>query len=115
MTEEIKYPMPALTEEECGRLMEVAAKRINQYQKMKRAQECANVKPRGGVEFYYQTSIDLMRIVLASLDKPAIMVPDKIDGSMIARVFLDETTSDKVDAYVQGFNACVDKTKRMNS
>ena len=36
---------------------------------------------------------------------------DKIDGSRIARVYLEETTLDKVDAYVRGFNDCVDKIR----
>lgn len=39
-------------------------------------------------------------------------VPDAIDGSKIAYVYLDETTTDKLDAYVKGFNDCRDKMLR---
>lgn len=34
---------------------------------------------------------------------------------MIARVYLDETTTDKVDAYVKGYNQCIADIKRMNA
>lgn len=34
------------------------------------------------------------------------IVPDEKDRNMIAHVYLDETTADKPDAYVRGFNAC---------
>lgn len=37
---------------------------------------------------------------------PAPVAPKKIDGSRLARVHLDMTTVDKVDAYVKGWNAC---------
>lgn len=39
-------------------------------------------------------------------------VPDEIDGSKLAHVYLDATTIDKVDAYVKGFNACRAKMLR---
>ncbi|MCE9948327.1 hypothetical protein [Hafnia paralvei] len=36
---------------------------------------------------------------------------DKIDGSRLAHVYLESTTADKVDAYVKGWNACIDRIK----
>jgi hypothetical protein len=36
----------------------------------------------------------------------AALVPAEKDRNMIAHVYLDETTADKPDAYVKGFNAC---------
>lgn len=36
------------------------------------------------------------------------VVVDKIDGSRLAHVYLESTTTDKVDAYVKGWNACID-------
>ena len=49
---------------------------------------------------------------VASL-KP-IELPAEIDGSMIARVHLDETASDKVEAYVIGANWRLSQIKRLN-
>ena len=43
----------------------------------------------------------------ASREAVAVAV-DKIDGSRLAHVYLESTTTDKVDAYVKGWNACID-------
>nr|WP_302443984.1 hypothetical protein [Hafnia alvei] len=47
------------------------------------------------------------RMWQASRETVAVAV-DKIDGSRLAHVYLESTTTDKVDAYVKGWNACID-------
>lgn len=41
-------------------------------------------------------------------------LPEEKDRDMIAHVYLDETTIDKPDAYVKGFNACLAEVIRIN-
>lgn len=59
--------MKPITEQERQDLITVAKKRIKHYQAMKQSQDNATVRPRGGVDFDYQVSIDLMKVALASL------------------------------------------------
>ncbi|GEM_PF-3514636 len=58
--------MQAYTEEQRKALIEVARKRLGQYQEMNEAQK-ASVGPRGGIEIDYDVNIALMEIALASL------------------------------------------------
>ncbi|ELZ3650022.1 hypothetical protein ULT26_004316 [Salmonella enterica] len=64
-------------------------------------------------EFASAAPVEVVRCMAKELLKlRGRKVPEAIDGSKIAYVYLDETTTDKLDAYVKGFNACRDKMLR---
>ena len=82
------------------------------------------VNHRSGVEhpWTYHGKIDkacqgdIFRVEVVPLYTRAapLTLPDAIDGSRVAHVYLDTMAADKLDAYVMGANDMLAKVKRLN-
>lgn len=70
--------------DETSALLNIAYKRLRQYQHMDEHQKSQIVRPRGGIEIDYSVNIRLMEIVISSLsDKPQLShrsFNDLLDG-----------------------------------
>lgn len=64
---------------------------------------------------FYLHGLNLDDNLYTAPPAPALRLPDEIDGSRVAHVYLESTAKDKLDAYVMGANETLAKVKRLNA